>query len=122
MVSIDLPPIARHADYYAGYLIPENLKDRWTLYRGTSKRVLPKLLSQLGKVDMFVHDSLHTYWNIRRELELISPYLSRPSIVIADDIQDNSAFLEWVKREQPTHWAAFREEWRDSLAGFAVFV
>lgn len=85
LYSIDLPPFGENADAYVGYLVPETLKERWTLYRGVSKRVLPKLLPRLGQVDLFIHDSLHTYRNIRRELEMVSPYLGRPAIVIVDD-------------------------------------
>ena len=67
--SVDLPPLGKNAYKFVGYLVPEELKDRWVLHRGVSKRVLPKLLPQLKKVDIFVHDSLHTYWNIRYELQ-----------------------------------------------------
>ncbi|MGQ9581877.1 MAG: class I SAM-dependent methyltransferase [Armatimonadota bacterium] len=53
-----------------------------------------QLLPQLGRLDLFIHDGLHSYWNIRRELDMITPYLSRPTVVITDDIESNTAFSE----------------------------
>ncbi len=120
--SVDLPPLGKNADVFVGYLVPPYLKNRWVLHKGTSKRVLPSLLPKLGSVDVFVHDSLHTYWNIKRELNIVTPYLSRPSIVIADDIHDNKAFLEWATHVRPKEWIAFKEEGKDSIAGIAFFV
>lgn len=122
LYSIDLPPLGKDANNFVGYLVPEELKDRWVLHRGVSKRVLPNLLSQLKKVDIFIHDSLHTYWNIWRELQLVTPYLSRPAAVIADDIQNNVAFQEWVLKTKPSTWLTFQEENKDSVSGVAVFL
>jgi hypothetical protein len=118
--SIDLPPLGENADAYVGYLVPEVLREPWTLYRGVSKRVLPKLLPRLGQVDLFIHDSLHTYRNIRRELETVSPYLGRPAVVVADDVQGNRAFSDWVKNARPAYWAVVREEGKAALAGYII--
>jgi len=121
LYSIDLPPLGKDADSFVGYLVPDNLKSRWTLHRGTSKRVLPTILPIIKQVDVFIHDSLHTYWNIRRELKLITPYLSKPSAVIADDIHGNKAFMEWIEQIKPDFWFAFKEEGKDSVGGVAIF-
>jgi len=120
--SVDLPPLGKNSNNFVGYLVSEELKDRWVLHRGVSKRVLPKLLPKLKKVDIFIHDSLHTYLNIKRELQLVTPYLSRPAVVIADDIQNNIAFQEWALKTKPTIWCAFQEEDKDALAGVAIFL
>ena len=123
LISIDLPPLGHHADSFVGFLVPEMLKSRWMFYRGTSKRLLPMILQQMGKVDMFVHDSLHTYWNIMRELNMVTPFLARPSIVISDDIQGNKAFGEWRDSVNPSWAAAFEEDFKkDTLAGIALFL
>lgn len=121
LYSIDLPPLGKNADSFVGYLVPNNLKSKWILYRGTSKRVLPNLLPILNSVDVFVHDSLHTYWNIRRELKMITPYLSRPSAVIADDIHGNRAFMDWIEQSKPNFWLTFKEEKKESVGGVAIF-
>ncbi len=118
--SIDLPPLARDGDRFVGTLIPEELKERWNLYRGVSKKVLPGLLVELGEVEFFLHDSLHTYANIKRELNLVAPYLTRPAVVIADDVQENNAFLEWAQRRKPDYWATVRQQQKEAMFGVAI--
>lgn len=121
LISIDLPPLGKNSDAFVGFLVPDRLRARWQLYRGTSKRLLPVLLPQLGMINLFVHDSLHTYWNIRRELNLIAPYLSRPSAVVVDDADDNRAFIEWVNRIKPSHALSFRQSLKRNVGGVAIF-
>ena len=45
----------------SGWLIPESLRPRWTLHLGKSQDVLPGLLQSLGSIDVFIHDSEHSY-------------------------------------------------------------
>jgi len=118
--SVDLPPLGPDADRFVGILIPEPLKMRWRLHRGASKRVLPQLLPQLTSVDMFIHDSLHTYENISRELQIVAPRLAPRSVVLADDIEGNSAFLEWAGRANPAFWTTMKEEGKNKLVGVSV--
>jgi hypothetical protein len=119
--SVDLPPLGHDADQFVGILIPPSLKHRWRLYRGTSQRVLPRLLSELGRVDLFVHDSLHTYKNMTWEFQAVAPHLGRPAMLVADDVENNSAFLEWVHRTRPAFSATLREVEKRNLFGLTVF-
>lgn len=119
--SIDLPPLGPNVDDFVGILIRDAVRSRWKLVRGTSKRVLPPLLKSLGNVDMFVHDSLHTYKNISFELELVTPHLNKTSVVIADDIDENPAFMEWSNRYEPGYSAVVQEEVKTSMLGVALF-
>jgi len=119
--SIDLPPLGNDADMFVGILVPEELRRRWRLHRGSSKRVLPKILSQLDKVEVFVHDSLHTYRNVMRELEMVFPLLAKPSVVLVDDVHLNSAFSDWVEKTVPSFWAIVREQDKNSAFGLAIF-
>lgn len=120
--SVDLPPLGKDTDKFVGILVPRELRHRWRLHRGASKRVLPSLLPELGQVDIFIHDSLHTYWNMKREFEQVKPYLARPSVVIADDVQGNPAFLEWVEEAKPACWGVTAESEKNALFGVSVFV
>ena len=43
-------------------------------------------------IDFFVHDSLHTYRNMHQEFEIVSPFLAPRAVVVADDVEGNSAF------------------------------
>lgn len=121
LYSIDLPPLGRDADQFIGCVVPEHLRKRWHLFRGASKRLLPKILREVGAVDFFLHDSLHTYGNMRREFEIITRNLCRPAVVVADDIDGNPAFPEWVAESRPSYWASVAEESKKSVLGVAVF-
>ena len=45
----------------AGWMIPDELRPRWQLVLGRSQEELPPLLDRLGAIDLFVHDSEHSY-------------------------------------------------------------
>lgn len=120
LYSVDLPPLGRDGDSYVGALIPEDLKSRWQLSRGSTKRLMPKLLSRLGTIDLFVHDSLHTYRNMRREFEQVWPILKPGGAVIADDIEGNLAFQELRALPDVSASVVMKEQSKGSLFGVAV--
>jgi predicted O-methyltransferase YrrM len=117
--SVDLPPLRREADRFWGIAVPEALKGRWKLHRGSSRRVLPELLEGLGAVDLFVHDSLHTYRNMRREFETVWPHLRTGGVILADDVERNRAFGE-LRRRDPALWHVVRDRERRPLHGKAA--
>lgn len=121
LYSIDLPPLARESHHYQGCLVPEQLKKRWRLSRGPSNRLLPRIVRQVGPVDFFLHDSLHTYKNMSREFDLITKKLSVPGLIVSDDINWNAAFLECVARTRPSYWASIGEDPKQSAQGVALF-
>jgi hypothetical protein len=121
LYSIDLPPLGPGASGFVGWLVPAELRARWRLLHGSSKGLLPRLVSAVGAVDVFLHDSLHTYRNIRRELETVAPKLSPRSVVVADDIEGNRAFGDWASQSRPSYWAVVSEEAKDGLLGLGVF-
>ncbi len=102
--SVDRPPLEAGAAQYVGALIPQAFRSRWTLHQGTSRRVLPPLLKKLGKVDIFMHDSLHTYRNMAWEYSVAGPYIQCGGLLISDDIAKNAAFKEWIDSSNPSAW------------------
>jgi len=121
LYSIDLPPLGKNADQFVGRLIPQTLRGNWTLNRGSSKAVMPRVLEEIGQIDFFIHDSLHTYRNMRWEFETVEPHLSPNSVVVADDVEGNAAFQEWVAKAVPAYAAVLQEQAkRQSLLGVAV--
>jgi hypothetical protein len=87
-----LPP-----DKEPGWIVPQWLRARWHMHIGDVAAVLPGLLCELGKVDMFIHDSLHTYEQMKFEFELARPHIRRDGLLLADDALWNSAFGEFAK-------------------------
>jgi hypothetical protein len=110
--SIDLPPLNKNWQDQTAVAVPERLRGRWTYLRGSSKRVLPSLLDQLGEIDMFIHDSLHTETTMRFEFELAWSRLGRRGVLVADDIDASEAFKSLVGRATNAHSLVVREEVR----------
>lgn len=90
--SIDLPPLERPWRKQIGIAVGERHAGRWTYIEGSSRRRLPALLSQLGRVDLFVHDSLHSERNVRFELDRVWDVLKTPGAIVVDDVDSNRGF------------------------------
>ena len=119
LYSVDLPPLRRDYATSWGVAVPETLMERWTLYRGSSARVLPRLLEELGTIDVFLHDSLHTHRNMRREFEIVWPRLRTGSILLADDVERNRAF-GILRSRNPAYWRVVRDVEKQPLHGKAA--
>ena len=83
----------------AGWLVPQYLRERWTLHIGLSEAILPGLLRGLPPLDLFIHDSLHTYEHMMLEFELAFPYLKAGGLLVADDAVWNSSFRDFVRKQ-----------------------
>lgn len=91
MRRIHLPPGCR-----PGWLIPDNLRDRWELHIGDSRQLLPQILSGCKELDLFFHDSLHTYSHMMFEYETAWPKLKKGGVLMSHDIHWNRAFINFV--------------------------
>jgi predicted O-methyltransferase YrrM len=105
--SVDLPPLRRRYGEFWGVAVDRTLGSRWNVHRGSSKRVLPGLLGEVGTVDLFLHDSQHTYRNMRREFEAVWPHLRAGGVILADDVERNRAFGE-LRQKNPALWRVVR--------------
>jgi predicted O-methyltransferase YrrM len=108
LTSIDLPNTDAYkggprqmlpAGKPPGWIVPDYLKPRWTLSLGDARIKLPELMKQLtDPVDLFLHDSLHTYEHMMWEFETIWPHLRSGGILIADDAGSNGAIHDFCKK------------------------
>jgi predicted O-methyltransferase YrrM len=113
--SIDLPEIAGE-DYEAGtfwdgkggavippgkepgWMVPPELQTRWNLLLGRSQDVLPLLLARLDEIDFFLHDSEHSYECMSFEFGTAWEALREGGVLVADDVNVNAAWDEFVHR------------------------
>ena len=119
LFSVDLPPLRRNYECFWGIAVPEELRGRWRLHRGTSARVLPRLLKERPTIDLFVHDSLHTHRNMRREFDAVWPHLREGGLLLADDVERNRAFGE-LGQKTPSLWRVIRDRETSPLQGNAA--
>jgi len=65
---------------------------------GDSKVELPKLATKIGAINIFHHDSKHTYEHMSFEFKTIWQSLVVNGILASDDVNWNSAFQDFRSR------------------------
>ena len=98
LVSIDLPTPNTELLPSVGYLVPTELRDRWELREGPSQRLLPEVLEELREIDIFQHDSRHSYSNQLREYRTAWPFIKTNGLLVSDDVSNDALYdasREW---------------------------
>jgi predicted O-methyltransferase YrrM len=90
LVSIDLPTPNTELLPDVGYLVPAQLHHRWSLRTGSSQRLLPEVLNELGEIDIFQHDSRHSYTNQLREYNTAWPFIRSGGMLLSDDVSNDA--------------------------------
>lgn len=80
-----------------GYAVPESLRGSWHLIIGDVRSELPSLARGLGTIDMFYHDSEHTYSLMLWEYTTASSALRKDGLLVSDDVNWNSAFPDYCR-------------------------
>lgn len=95
--SIDLPPLERPWRKQVGVAVRGRCAERWSYIKGSSRRHLPELLSRLGQIDLFIHDSLHSERNVRFELDRAWAVLRPNGALVVDDVDANWGFRSFTQ-------------------------
>jgi predicted O-methyltransferase YrrM len=91
-------PVFLPAGKEPGWLIPEWLRSSWQMHLGDARDILPSLFAQLGRTDIFIHDSLHTYDHMMWEFETAYPYLLPGGLLFSDDALWNDSFHDFARK------------------------
>ena len=84
----------------AGWFVPAWLRGPWQVHIGDARQLLAPLLGQIGTMDLFIHDSLHTYDHMLWEYETAYPALRPGGLLLSDDALWNSAFHDFARKVQ----------------------
>jgi len=106
LYSIDLPNVKYQTDNQSrqddvllgaepGFLVPQHLRVNWELLIGDSRQLLPTLLRSIGPIDIFHHDSMHTYEHMKFEFEAVWPHLRDGGLLLSDDVDWSRAFEDF---------------------------
>src|SRR5512146_45009 len=68
------------------FFVPPDLRPRWQYIVGDTRLELPALLEQLGSIDMFYHDSLHTFEHMTWEYDTAWAFLSSDGVLASHDV------------------------------------
>jgi hypothetical protein len=114
--SIDLPAVDSALHSQIGMAIPRNRRHRWTYVPGTARQRLPGLLGELERIDVFIHDSLHTGRNQMFELESAWSAMRDGAVAVVDDIDHSLAFRTFADRGEHRRWLAAKHVTGPGLA------
>ena len=99
-------PIPRHryhevrpAGAGSNWIVPDVLRARHSLLLGQSRDTLPSLLADVDHVDVFFHDSDHSYANMIWEFETVWPKVAADGLLVSDDVLANSSFFDFCRKK-----------------------
>lgn len=100
--SIDLPNVQAGsvlpAGLLPGWLVPDSLRGPWRRHIGDARELLPHLLAALTQVDLFLHDSDHSYENMSFEFAQAFPKLASGGLLMSDDTHLHTAWDDFCAR------------------------
>ena len=117
--SIDLPhPLNHKLHGQTGVAVTDDCRPRWTYLEGESRRMLPPLVTKVGKAELFIHDSLHTAKNTLFEMEQAASIMPPGGVMLVDDIRGHDGFATFA-RSHP-EFTTILCSTADRAAGFGI--
>lgn len=77
----------------AGWIVPDYLKNKWKLNYGPSSMYIKKIKN----IDLFIHDSDHSYKNVKFEVETVLKN-NKSSFVVIDNCNWNSYIFKLISQ------------------------
>ena len=84
----------------SGWLVPDAYRDRFEVWNGDAKDLLPSLVDRVDSIDFFFHDSDHTYDHMMFEFRQIKRKLNRGGLLVSDDVSWNASLWDFADEFQ----------------------
>ncbi len=81
----------------SGWLVTEEMKDIWELYLGDTYYELPKVMEKVREIDIYLHDSDHSYETMMFEFGMAWHHLRSDGVILADNTDKNDAFKDFAR-------------------------
>jgi hypothetical protein len=119
--SIDLPfPFDHRLHSETGAAVTDELRPRWSYLEGASSQRMPPLVAEVGHVEMFIHDSLHTAENTLFEMEQAASAMPAGGVMLVDDIDSHLGFATFAERHPGYQTIICPSADRTGMFGIAV--
>lgn len=99
LISIDPGVPYGRGDREIGFVIPNRLKSNLEHVKGLSTAKLKPVLASLSKVDVFFHDSDHSYENVIFELKSVWPKVKGDPCILIDNYDWSDAPVDFAKEK-----------------------
>jgi predicted O-methyltransferase YrrM len=110
---IDLPPVFNSKDAAwtakgkvygvvipegksSGWMVPDAYRNRFDVQNGDAKVLLPKMVDSVDTIDLFYHDSDHTYDHMMFEFREVKRKLRPGGLIVADDVSWNASVWDFA--------------------------
>lgn len=104
LVSVDMPYPGMHNENWVGVVVPPRLRHAWTLIRKPDRNGLRQAIGMFGgSIDFAHYDSDKSYRGRLFGYGLMWDALVPGGVFISDDIQDNWAFRDFIRRQGVDH-------------------
>jgi hypothetical protein len=81
-----------------GWIVSDKKFSYWDLKIGKSSEILPSLNKLESSIDIFLHDSEHSYETMWMEMTYAWEHLNTNGILLVDNIDNNSSFYDFCKQ------------------------
>jgi predicted O-methyltransferase YrrM len=115
--SVDMPYPKRDAETLVGCVVPDALRERWTLFRLPDRDALPQIVRRT-RVALAHYDSDKSYEGRIFGYRILFEALEPGGLLISDDIEDNLAFRDFAISVGREPWVVAKSA--DNFAGLLV--
>ena len=84
----------------SGWLVPDAYRDRFEVWNGDAKDLLPKMVDKVDSIDFFFHDSDHTYDHMMFEFHEVKRKLTKGGLLVSDDVSWNASVWDFADEFQ----------------------
>lgn len=109
LTSVDMPPMDPTRRVVVGEAVPDHLRQRWSLLVGPASNLLPEACGRHAPIDLFVHDSEHSYRNMMFEFRTVWKHLRLGASMIVDDADWNDSVPDFCD-EMGVDFASLRRD------------
>lgn len=86
-----------------GWIVPDDLRERWHLTLDRPHRALPDVLADAGPPDLFFHDSIHSTSGMLFEFELAWEHLAPGGVLASCHVGNNDALDTFAAEHDCEH-------------------
>lgn len=80
----------------SGWMVPDAYRDRFEVWTGDAKVLLPKMVDKVDSIDLFFHDSDHTYNHMMFEFREAKRKLRPGGLIVGDDVSWNASVWDFA--------------------------
>jgi predicted O-methyltransferase YrrM len=80
----------------SGWMVPDAYRNRFEVWNGDAKDLLPKMVDKVNSIDLFYHDSDHTYDHMMFEFREAKRKLRPGGLIVGDDISWNASVWDFA--------------------------